>query len=142
MRHTMGRYIDSLNDEQRDRLIRGEFNDGTSWGHMAKGCGCLVGNAEGMVELDFDSDEYLRVSDIAYRELNKSFQKARDMHKEAVDVFDVPWCVAVASVRYPQAVKRFGQERVVRAVKMRAAKNYTMQLPKTGKEAQVTATVG
>lgn len=104
MNWTMGRYIDWLDIEGRDRLIGApEFNDGVCW--WTNGCGCLVGTAAHWPELD---------------------EASRARHSDAFDSLSpnrgVRWDRTKPAARYPYAVKRFGKARVVRAIKLRAAR--------------------
>lgn len=119
MRFTMGRYIAELDAEGRDRLIAApEFNDGASWWYG--GCGCLVGTGAGCNGTasiwEKDADEARR----CYSAVDSTVGKEGTVFGE--EVLAVEWGVAPASVRYPQAVRRFGMARVVRAVKLRAAR--------------------
>lgn len=104
MNWTMGRYIDGLDSGGRDKLISApEFNDGDDWGGFDDECGCLVGT------VGLTGEEM-------------------DRHYDALPMaqcgtqYNVPWYRAPASIRYPQAVRRFGKARVVRAIKLRAAR--------------------
>lgn len=110
MNYTMGRYIAELDAEGRDRLIAApEFNDGGMWWNGQ--CGCLVGTAlRGIVRGE---------------EACRFWGAALDSHPRPRGdgpMASVSWALAPASIRYPQAVTRFGKDRVVRAVKIRAAR--------------------
>jgi len=110
----MGRRIDWLGDVERDRLITArEFNDGRLWWHRE--CGCLEGTIAG----GWPGTKVLSELAAACEPYSMS------VHER---VFEVPWRLAPPSIRYPQAVKRFGKDRVVRAIKARAAKNHRVSL--------------
>lgn len=110
MPQTCGQYIDSLTDEQRDRLVeQKDFNSGFSWWGPG-GCGCLVGTAEGGVPSRFSK-------------IMRAHDRVQLRHYDARPnwtMLDIPWRDAPASIRYPKLVRRFGKERVVRAIKLRA----------------------
>ena len=97
----VGRYIDALRDEQRDRVIEA---DGWSWQYLERhtGCRCLVGHAENWVikrttgGTKYGSPYYAR------------------------DVTADPGCL-VAN-RVPDLFIRFGMNRVVPLLKARAAR--------------------
>ena len=104
MRFTMGRYIQELDAEGRDRLIAAtDFADGGNW--FANGCGCLCGTAMG-VTLDNWAEYSIASAAIARRLLGR---------------FSV-WENMGPAWRFPRAIRRFGKTRVVRAVKLRAAR--------------------
>lgn len=104
MRCTMGRYIAELDAEGRDRLIAApEFNDGALW--WSGDCGCLVGTAANWPAL---SEE-------------QRTERCR-VHASTTWKFGNPWAKMKPATRYPCAVTRFGKDRVVRAIKLRAAK--------------------
>ena len=92
----VGKYIDALRDEQRDRIIEGEdFGDG--WYYVNPdntSCRCLVGHAE-----DWSIDHW------------------------GVAVRGVWSPVSIGPcVRFPSLADRFGIDRIVRMCKARAAK--------------------
>ena len=95
MNYTMGRYIDELDDEGRDRLVTAEdFSDGQWWDGR---CGCLVTTAVG-------------------GRCAGDGEKAARGHR-----LGARWQEQGPAYRYPYAVARFGKDRVVRAIKLRAA---------------------
>ena len=106
MNYTMGRYIDELDDEGRDRLIAAtDFSDGEWWNGE---CGCLVYTGEGATSWE-------EAEQASY---------AKGMRCRAKWADDGP------PYRYPYAVLRFGKARVVRAIKLRAAKGNTEAIAK------------
>lgn len=117
MRYTMGRYIGELDAEGRDRLIAApEFSDGVWWDGS---CGCLVGTAD------------LGVRDVAERYADTcvtTFEwpdvevRRRALRLCGGSIWHKPWPESGPAMRYPKAVMRFGKDRVVRAIKIRAAR--------------------
>lgn len=102
--YTMGRYIGELDAEGRDRLIGApEFATGGSW--LENGCGCLCGTAMGI-----ERDSWWDASDDTMR---LSFRLLGSCST---------WRRKGPAWRFPAAVRRFGKARVVRAVKLRAAR--------------------
>lgn len=92
----VGRYIDSLTDEQRDRIVEAEMfsPELRHWWSRRDGCGCIVGTAEAMwnhTMLDENFADY-----------------PVDEHSEN------------AGIRVHHLAVRFGHDRVVRACKLRA----------------------
>lgn len=105
MRKTMGRYIDTLDDAGRVALMTApKMNDGLEW--WSDGCGCLVGTVVETFEQLLQTREWRDNVWVPHQPQGR---------------FGVRWDVAPASARYPHAVMRFGLDRVVRAVKARAA---------------------
>lgn len=106
----MGRYIGSLSDEQRDRIITAQaWIDGGGSFVQRDGCRCLCGHAEDWFideEGEFGPTEFPRDRTASY-----NFMARVKGHGEQ-PVFNV----------YPLAVGRFGTARVVRAIRNRAAK--------------------
>jgi hypothetical protein len=107
-RKTMGLFIDRCSTEQLERLVSApEFSDGATWWSEPgmPPCGCLVGTALGGLipwPLRIEAESTWRL----WREVPEVSR----------------WATAPASWRYPLAVGRFGIERVVRAVRLRAAR--------------------
>ena len=96
MNYTMGRYIDELDDEGRDRLVTAEdFTLGSWWDGR---CGCLVATGEGATGAAEAAEA----------------ARARGM------IAGLSWAEDPPAYRYPYAVDRFGKDRVVRAIKLRA----------------------
>lgn len=91
MTDSMGRYIDGLDDEGRDRIVMApDFLGGLSWWNEKTQCGCLVGTVEqGQVSVEYSATAFL------WRN-------------------SPPW------LRFPVAMGRFGKDRLVRAIKARA----------------------
>ena len=95
----VGRYIDALSDEQRDRVIEATtLYDGYSF-YDYDGCGCLVGTAE-------------RVS------------KRSGVTGDPINalLYQRSGCRHYPSARFPKLCRRFGKDRIVAACKARAAK--------------------
>lgn len=136
MNYTMGRYIDELDDEGRDRLISApEFNDGFRWWD-GDGCGCLHGTACGPAVDVMGTAEWVRYWDTP--EGTSRFAGAI-----GDSIVAMSWSRAPASVRYAYAVARFGKARVVRAIKARAARrnreaiDFMLAPTETGSEVEV-----
>lgn len=126
MNETMGRFLDESTDEMRDRVITAvEMNDGVNWWDSDERCGCLVGTA-------FAGDVPY---DIRYR-ISVCGPSA---FGPPLGVPPVPWRFAPAHIRYPYAVARFGKDRVVRAVKARAARSNRIDLAVPAEAASVDA---
>lgn len=117
MNWTMGRYIRELDAEGRDRLIAApDYSDGCWWDGS---CGCLVGTAENMGPM---WDECGNIRE-AFQEIFNGID--RQHHSGiigAVTRGGTEWRHSTAAYRYPCAVNRFGKARVVRAIKLRAAR--------------------
>ena len=102
---TVGKYIDSLTDEGRDKIISNPFtpNDGNCWDT------CLVGithdNIWNVFGRDYRPDPY---SDLDQRK----FQELEEV-----------------AFRFPSLISRFGAYRVWRACKLRAARKNRVELP-------------
>ncbi|MEM7416816.1 MAG: hypothetical protein AAF389_15020 [Gemmatimonadota bacterium] len=111
----IGLWIDGLTPEQRDRIIEGQGWT-TSESHYVDpdGCRCLVGHVDG-----WQNDD--EVPDV-------------DSDEDAIWGLDGrPNFIAC---RYPDLVKRFGVDRVVRVIKQRAAKgNRVFEDSPAGQEA-------
>ena len=92
----LGKYIDSLSDEQRDRIIEAkDFGDG--WQFIDRdnpACKCLVGHAEGYY---LNEDGY-------------------QQQKDETDGWETVYML------FPELMQRFGADRIIRACKLRAAK--------------------
>ncbi len=100
----MGQYIDSLNDEQRDRIVEGMDWEGDNGVFVGiDGCRCLVGHAE---------DWWHKGTHQIPRDRTESFRTHRGR--------------AVWN-QYPRALRRFGLGRVVRAIKLRAGASIVLQ---------------
>lgn len=119
MNQTMGWYINSLDVEGRDRLVAAPgFSDGAWWDGS---CGCLVGTACDMGRL-WSETHAVRLREDATcrpwgeRQRDKWVRSSRPGSRTFV------WASASAAFRYPMAVCRFGLPRVVRAIKLRAAR--------------------
>ena len=96
MNNTMGRFIDGLTDEQRDRIVEAkDFTDGWDWWDGE--CGCLVGTIEE------------GAGAIAIKMIAASMQ-----------VRYKRWRHLFPHHRFPMAVARFGKARIVHAIKARA----------------------
>ena len=109
MRNTMGAYIDSVEDVERDRVVTAaDMNDGEGWWYPWADCGCLVGTAQGLGE-----QEKSIPTGIVYEQHEDAVFRSGSMNS-------VPWREAPASIRHPLAVRRFGRTRVLRALKLRA----------------------
>ena len=96
----VGRYIDALSDKQRDRVIEAQ---GWCWqfSNLA-GCHCLVGHAEAYVGH--------AATDSAHDEAGELLRISYDQNG---------WLVYD---KVPELFDRFGQDRIVRLCKARAAK--------------------
>ena len=96
----MGRYIDSLDDAGKDRLI-----EATQWctgvWYDDDGAGCLIGHGHNIVH-------------------SKSANSLKSAAKYFTQVF----------TRFDIAVVRFGKTKVVCAIKARAARNNTIDTSK------------
>ena len=104
MNLTMGRFIDELTDEQRDRLVEAEdFTTATWW---EDGYGCLCGTALLLNTMEKQS---------AYAARNPSSPFI--------------WPLEAAQIRYIGAIVRFGKARVVRAIKLRAGARIETPIP-------------
>jgi hypothetical protein len=104
----IGRYIDALPDEARDRVI--EAHDWcVQWGLDGGGGRCLVGHTEDWREVG-DGDIAVRCVDVA-----KMPGGSEDLECVGAD-FDA-------------ACARFGIDRVVRACKLRAGRPNRVTLP-------------
>lgn len=100
----VGRYIDALSDEQRDRIIEAEdIYDGHGGYFNVDGCGCLVGVAE-MVDR-----HGARPIDLEHGERNLLLRREDDDLETPSEMF-------------PHLCERFGKSRIVAACKARAAK--------------------
>ncbi len=110
--NSMGRYIDEAGDEVRDRLLTAvDFNDGTIW-YSQNGCGCLVGTGERGVS----EKEAVKLGDSPPGRSRFAWET-----RTGRCIFDgTEWPEAPAAMRYPYAVRRFGKDRIVRAIKLRA----------------------
>jgi hypothetical protein len=106
----IGKWIDSLTDEQRDRII--EHPDptylGGAWWSFEHDCGCLVGCVVGQAG-DWRVDEYM---DWLIPELAIGDMRARHVGST-----------------FPRFTRRFGAERMWRVVKARAAARNRVVLP-------------
>ena len=103
----VGRYIDSRNDEAKDRIITGQL-----WGVDFcddNGHRCLCGHAE-------DWDENHSRTDYSARPQRHFSWRSHYQIKD--DVFNV----------VPRLFKRFGQDRIVAMFKTRAAKDNTIPI--------------
>ena len=98
----VGRYIDALSDEQKDRII-----EATSWSEPSEGvyvdkqdpsCRCLAGHAENW-----------------YRE------KVDHTQARPLGII-IPKCSIDAAIQFPNLQDHFGVERIIRVCKARAAK--------------------
>ena len=103
----VGRYIDALNDEQRDRVI-----EATSWSPPEDGlfvdeddhsCRCLVGHAADWGRMQGS--------------WGGTVQGPRDVINNGVEV----------SNRFPDLQYRFGTDRIIAACKARAAKGNNLE---------------
>lgn len=122
MNKTMGRFIDEATPEMRDRIIVAQaMNDGTGWFDGESDCGCLVGTAYGREPITRMSRIPQEIFSEACRMISGIELFSEDYSGDEMALFFVPWRDAPAAIRYPQAVRRFGLDRVMRAVKMRAA---------------------
>lgn len=117
----MGRYIDGLSDGARDRLIAAP-----AWltDELVDGCGagCLRGHAEGLAATGMSMNEL------------RAAHKDLESYKRLVDVDAARWFFRFPVVppfarnranpagAYNRSVERFGLDRVVRAIKLRAAR--------------------
>ena len=103
-----GQYIDSRDDEAKDRIIEGQL-----WGDgfCDNGHRCLCGHAEDWLEEGFSRNTSDRP------ERNYSWRSWRSSD----DVFNIA----------PRLFRRFGQDRIVALFKARAAKNNSFQIPKS-----------
>lgn len=102
----MGRYIDALCDEQRDRLLEAPPRAWCSgWLLNDAGARCLVGHVIGpaVFAIPADNDEGERRTGLDW------FYRENSPEDLAEDAFD-------------DAVDRFGRPHVVRAIKARAAR--------------------
>ena len=100
--YSMGRFIDELTDEQRDKLITAtDFTNAAWWD---TGCGCLCGTALGF-ESQLEGENWIAAE---RRRLERGYMIS-------------DWSVKHPAYRYPYAVHRFGKERIVRAIKARAS---------------------
>ena len=112
MNYTMGRYIRELDAEGRDRLIAApDFSSGEWWNGS---CGCLVGTADPEIAeavMTMGAQGHSRwLGPVGVRAKELCRDAARGMYKNG------------PALRYPHAVSRFGKPRVVRAIKLRAAR--------------------
>lgn len=122
MRFTMGRLIREATGEERDALIAAPgFNDGREWidedDGLMPGCGCLVGT---LPAGETKSAAKSLHHQLAMRAPRSWDDDVGDNGHIAYD--EVRWSAAPASMRYPKAVRRYGKDRVVRAIKLRAAR--------------------
>lgn len=146
MNRTMGRFLDEATDEMRDRVITAvEMNDGSSWWDYLGECGCLYGTA-----FNRDIPREVEVENARWPRNGSSRATTRPRLFAAygrVSRFDrdgdweVLWRDAPAWIRYPYAVERFGKDRVVRAIKARAAKSNRIPLAPSTEHATETAHV-
>ena len=91
----LGRYLDALSDEQRDRVIKAKDFLSSDTSYVEDCVGCLVGVAE--MNLDVNAD--------------------RPIHFQMTSGdYDAP------GYRFPRLCARFGKDRIVRLCKQRAAK--------------------
>lgn len=113
----LGRWIDSLNDDDRDAILRhpDPTYKGWKWWDDEHGCGCLVGT----VLQHRRPDRYPAPFGPSWREQQTLPSREAEMHYTKV------------GARFPKVVHRFGPERVWRAVKLRAAKNNGVDLDRT-----------
>lgn len=118
----MARYIDGLSGDARDRLIQAQ-----TWIAHALvdgyGGGCLRGHAEGLASLGKTMDELREW----HRRDPAGLNAARDI-TAAEWFFRFPIHAHVGRANpadaFNAAVDRFGMERIVRAIKQRAAKGH------------------
>lgn len=112
----MGRYIDSLDDEKRDRLIKAQ--QWVAWVRRdGMGGGCLVGHAEDDAANRFHKT-FKDGSIVSPETATPLIAAARKMNYTAFKMMrrKLPWA------SFNLATERFGIERVVRAIKQRAAR--------------------
>ena len=104
----VGKYLDALSDEQRDRVI--EAKSWTScWVDDKDGdCRCLVGHAEDMGWVD---EQQVQRDPVEGTRLVVTGLLPRHLHP-----------VAYVGFKVPRMFARFGKDRIVRACKARAAK--------------------
>ena len=102
----VGKYLDALSDEQRDRVIEaGDFNDGNKY-FDDDGCACLVGVAE---RDSFSAGgRWLRSPPVDLKVGENYFGNAGD--------------------NFPSLIMRFGKARIVAACKARAARGNAPKL--------------
>ena len=95
----VGRYIDVLSDEQRDRVIEAKGWDREFVSYDDPSCRCLVGHAE-----DWDADF------VSHDHLGGKLTSNSRNHR-GIAVYN----------QFPRLCKRFGEDRIIRLCKVRAA---------------------
>lgn len=113
----LGRYLDALDAEARDRVIEAQV-----WGTGSISQPCLVRHSEGGyggVERCFRITDRARRFEWRAGELRSDFQ-FRDLDN--------------VGYRFDRLCRRFGMDRVVRACKLRAAKSNRISIPASSTE--------
>lgn len=112
--YTMGRYIDELDTEGRDRLIAAkDFAHGDKW--FDGQCGCLCGTVMGVT----DDVWWVRHDSMSRHEaMSLAVQLIGDIGEYSAG----GWGLRGPATRFPYAIERFGKARVVRAIRLRAAR--------------------
>ena len=101
----VGKYIDALSDEQRDKIVEAKDMHAGKWGWWDGGCGCLVATAEMTVGEYETPPVTVRVSPKV-----PDYYATRD------------WRAFCPQHAFPRLCERFGKDRIVRLCKERAAK--------------------
>lgn len=104
----LGRWIDGLTDEAKDRIVRGQ-NWGLAYLNL-RGRKCLLGHAA-----DAEQTRWLTL-----RKLVQSGGSADTEVLEAAEMYRITHNGETAGDRFDQLSSRFGIERIVRCVKLRA----------------------
>lgn len=114
----MGRYIDGLDDASRDRLIEAQ-----GWRALTlqdgQGNGCLMGNARGLGQ----RHNLQVVVGLAWIEATGGFATVYDDSRRD--------CRQHPAAAFNYSCLRFGKDRVVRAIKKRAARGNHISLPES-----------
>ena len=110
----LGRYLDVLSDEQRDRVIEAKDWDLSFVSDDDPSCRCLVGHAE-----DFIIEDNIPLA----LDSAQNGHERRCMTSTGVFVFN----------QFPRLWHRFGKDRIIRLCKQRAAKGngVSQELPAT-----------